>query len=52
MAPTLIAENLHGVPADVVEAQLAQGKAGPLGMAHARAEYMTQRRELMTKWAD
>ena len=52
MARTLIAENLHGVPADVVEAQLAHGKTGPLGMAYDRAEYMTQRRELMAKWAD
>lgn len=52
MARTLIAENLHGIPADVVEAQLAHGKAGPLGMAYDRAEYMDQRRELMTRWAD
>lgn len=52
MARTLIAEHLHGVPADVVEAQLAHGKTGPLGMAYDRAEYMAQRRELMVKWAD
>lgn len=52
MARTLIAENLPGIHADVVEAQLAHGKAGPLGMAYDRAEYMTQRRELMAKWAD
>ncbi len=52
MARTLIAENLHGIHADVVEAQLAHGKTGPLGMAYDRAEYMAQRRELMTKWAD
>jgi len=52
MARTLIAEQLPGVPADVVEAQLAHGKSGPLGMAYDRAEYMAQRRELMTKWAD
>lgn len=52
MARTLIAEHLHGVAADVVEAQLAHGKTGPLGMAYDRAEYMAQRRELMTKWAD
>lgn len=52
MARTLIAEQLPGVPADVVEAQLAHGKTGPLGMAYDRAEYMAQRRELMSKWAD
>jgi integrase len=52
MARTLIAENLHGIHADVVEAQLAHGKTGPLGMAYDRAEYMAQRREVMTKWAD
>jgi len=52
MARTLIAENLHGIHADVVEAQLAHGKTGPLGMAYDRAEYLGQRRELMTKWAD
>lgn len=52
MARTLIAENLHGIHADVVEAQLAHGKTGPLGMAYDRAEYMAQRRELMVKWAD
>lgn len=52
MARTLIAENLPGIPADVVEAQLAHGKTGPLGMAYDRAEYMAQRRHLMTAWAD
>lgn len=52
MARTLIAENLHGIPADVVEAQLAHGKTGPLGTAYDRAEYMTQRRALMVAWAD
>ena len=52
MARTLIAENLPGIGADVVEAQLAHGKTGPLGMAYDRAEYMGQRRELMAKWAD
>ena len=52
MARTLIAENLHGIHADVVEAQLAHGKTGPLGMAYDRAEYMAQRRDLMKQWAD
>lgn len=52
LARTLIAENLPGIAADVVEAQLAHGKSGPLGMAYDRAAYMAQRVELMAKWAD
>lgn len=52
MARTLIAERLPGVGVDVVEAQLAHGKSGPLGMAYDRAEFMDQRRALMTAWAD
>jgi len=52
MARTLIIEQLPGVSPDVIEAQLAHGKSGPLGMAYDRAEYMAQRRQLMTAWAD
>jgi integrase len=52
MARTLIAEQLPGVAPDVIEAQLAHGKSGPLGMAYDRAEFMAQRREMMTAWAD
>jgi len=52
MARTMVAERLHGIPADVVEAQLAHGKTGPLGMAYDRAEFMEQRRQLMVAWAD
>ena len=52
MARTMVAERLQGIPADVVEAQLAHGKSGPLGMAYDRAEFMAQRRQLMTAWAD
>jgi integrase len=52
MARTMVAENLAGIPADVVEAQLAHGKTGPLGMAYDRAEYMQQRHTLMTAWAN
>lgn len=52
MARTLTAERLPGIPADVVEAQLAHGKAGPLGAAYDRAEFMEQRRQLMVTWAD
>ena len=52
MARTLIAERLPGISIDVVEAQLAHGKSGPLGMAYDRAEYMEQRRSMMKAWAD
>jgi integrase len=52
MARTLIAERLPGVLPDVIEAQLAHGKSGPLGMAYDRAEFMTQRRQMMQAWAD
>lgn len=51
MARTLIVENLNVSP-DVIEAQLAHGKSGPLGMAYDRAEFMEQRRDMMGKWAD
>lgn len=52
MARTLIGERLPGIPQDVVEAQLAHGKSGPLGSAYDRAEYMEQRRTMMNEWAD
>lgn len=52
MARTLIAERLPGIALDVIEAQLAHGKSGPLGMAYDRAEYMEQRRAMMHAWAD
>ena len=52
MARTLMIERLPGIPADVIEAQLAHGKSGPLGMAYDRAEYLEQRRAMMTTWAD
>jgi integrase len=52
MARTMIAERLSGIDPEVIEAQLAHGKSGPLGMAYDRAEYMAQRRQLMTAWAD
>ena len=51
-ARTLIAEHLGGVHPDVVEAQLAHVKSGPLGSAYDRAEFMAQRRELMQRWGD
>lgn len=37
---------------DVIEAQLAHGKSGPLGAAYDRAEFLAQRRAMMTQWAD
>ena len=52
MARTLMIERLPGISADVIEAQLAHGKSGPLGMAYDRAEFMEQRRAMMTTWAD
>jgi integrase len=52
MARTLLIERLPGISADVIEAQLAHGKSGPLGAAYDRAEFMEQRRALMVLWAD
>jgi len=52
MARTLMIERLPGIPADVIEAQLAHGKSGPLGMAYDRAEFMDQRGAMMKAWAD
>ena len=52
MARTLISERLPGIPEGVIEAQLAHGKSGPLGMAYDRAEFMDQRRAMMLTWAD
>jgi len=51
MARTIMVEKLNMHP-DVIEAQLAHGKSGPLGAAYDRAEFMEQRRNMMTAWAD
>lgn len=51
MARTIMVEKLNMSP-DVIEAQLAHGKSGPLGAAYDRAEYMEQRRAMMNTWAD
>jgi integrase len=51
MARTLLVERL-GVDPEVVEAQLAHGKSGPLGSAYDRAEYLDLRRVAMQRWAD
>jgi integrase len=51
MARTIMVEQLDIHP-DVIEAQLAHSKSGPLGAAYDRAEFMTQRRTMMATWAD
>ena len=51
-ARTLMIERMPGISADVIEAQLAHGKSGPLGSAYDRAEFMDQRRKMMLEWAD
>ncbi|MDB5741765.1 MAG: integrase [Polaromonas sp.] len=50
-ARTLMIERMPGISADVIEAQLAHGESGPLGMAYDRAEFMEQRRVMMLEWA-
>ena len=45
-------ERIHGISADVIEAQLAHGKSSPQGAAYDRADYMDQRRKMMNEWAD
>ncbi|HEU4457761.1 MAG TPA: integrase arm-type DNA-binding domain-containing protein [Methylibium sp.] len=50
MARTIMVEKLNVQP-DVIEAQLAHGKSGPLGMAYDRAEFVEQRRQMMVMWA-
>ncbi|HOB95147.1 MAG TPA: integrase arm-type DNA-binding domain-containing protein [Aquabacterium sp.] len=51
MARTMAAERL-GIAPEVIEAQLAHAKSGPLGAAYDRAQYLDQRRDLMQRWAD
>ena len=52
MARTMLAERLSGIPEGLVEAQLGHGKKGPLGSAYDRAEYLSQRQQMMQTWAD
>ena len=47
-----IAVEVLGVPAEVVEAQLAHAVGDALGRAYNRTQFVDQRRELMTKWSD
>jgi integrase len=51
MARTLAAERL-GVDPSVIEAQLAHAVPDALGRAYNRTQFLDQRRELMTRWAD
>jgi integrase len=51
MARTIMVEQLNVHP-DVIEAQLAHEKSGPLGAAYDRAEFVAQRRVMMDHWAD
>lgn len=51
MARTIMGEHLD-VDSETIEAQLAHGKAGPLGTAYDRTTYMAQRRAMMNTWAD
>jgi len=51
-ARTLMIERIKGIAADVIEAQLAHGKSGPLGNAYDRAEFMEQRWKMMREWAN
>lgn len=52
MARTIMVERMPGISADVLEAQLAHGKSGPLGAAYDRADFMQQRVSMMSRWAD
>ena len=51
MARTMIAERLGVVP-EVIEAQLAHAVGDSLGRAYNRTQFIEQRRDMMTKWAD
>ncbi|QKL94325.1 integrase arm-type DNA-binding domain-containing protein (plasmid) [Ralstonia solanacearum] len=51
MARTILDEVL-GVPASIIEAQLAHAVKDPLGRAYNRTAHLPQRREMMQKWAD
>lgn len=50
-ARTMAAERL-GIAPEVIEAQLAHAVPDALGRAYNRTQFLEQRRELMTKWAD
>jgi integrase len=50
MASTLL--NEQGYRFDVIEAQLAHGEKDAIRGAYNRAEYLPERRRMMTEWAD
>lgn len=50
-ARTMIAERL-GIPAEVIEAQLAHAVGDALGRAYNRTQFADQRRAMMQAWAD
>ena len=50
-ARTMITERL-GIAPDVIEAQLAHAVSDSLGRAYNRTQFIDQRRDMMTKWAD
>jgi len=50
-ARTMAAERL-GIPAEVIEAQLAHAVPDSLGRAYNRTQFLDQRKDLMIKWAD
>ena len=52
MARTIIMVEQMNVEPDVIEAQLAHGKSGPLGAAYDRAEFLEKRKDMMQRWAD
>ena len=52
MARTMMVEQMTGIDPDMVEAQLDHRKSGALGGAYDRAEYISQRRTMMQRWAD
>ncbi|MGP8474854.1 tyrosine-type recombinase/integrase [Burkholderia sp. PR2] len=51
MARTILDEGL-GVPAAIIEAQLAHAVKDPLGRAYNRTAHLQQRREMMQRWAN
>lgn len=51
MARTMAAERL-GIAPEVIEAQLAHAVPDALGRAYNRTQYLEQRRQLMSQWAD
>ena len=52
LGETVMLNNIPGIGKDVIEAQLAHVKSGPLGDSYDRADYMAQRVMMMQTWAD